>query len=439
MKKSLHMRVFQLMFAAIAATAPGATAQTVVLGTGNPDVDVPAVQYAVDQGGEVVLRGHFSFDRPPTMQTALVSAGYPPATVLVGKAGKAVTISGVGSENDDMTTIEGGTIPFYVEAAGVAVRIQGLRFVRPKGEAILVYAATGLIIASCKIEGVEPLPNKFGSLAIEIDTNGNPPTPTQPGKPENISGTVLIANNDIDVAGGTENDNTLGITVFSVGTSPGSEVDLYVSGNRIRNVTEPAINLRRIGGRAHVEGNVVTTGPISSRVTPQPDAIRIANTGSFEISHNRINCEWPDPDAKGIGVFSQFAVWPMEHANVLDNDVTMLPPPDTMFGNLSAGIDVRGFAQGNTVANNRIRGRARAALAMDVFKGGTPGNNAFIHNRFDDLNASQADLFVYDGVPNTLIVGQKGTVEDHGVNTVIVPFLGSDDPADRDGGDHEGR
>src|SRR5215469_11742686 len=103
-----------------------AAAQTVVVGTGNPDVDVPAVQAAFDQGGEVILRGHFSFNRPPTVQTALANAGYPPATVLVAKA---VAGSGAGSD-DDMTTIEGGTIPFYIDAVGAAVRIQGLRFIR---------------------------------------------------------------------------------------------------------------------------------------------------------------------------------------------------------------------------------------------------------------------------------------------------------------------
>jgi hypothetical protein len=36
-----------------------------VTGTGNPNLDVPAVQEAVDHGGSVVLRGHFFFDMPP--------------------------------------------------------------------------------------------------------------------------------------------------------------------------------------------------------------------------------------------------------------------------------------------------------------------------------------------------------------------------------------
>src|SRR5215469_10058722 len=53
----------------------------VVVGTNNPDVDVPAVQAAVNQPGDVILEGHFSFNRPPAIPTAL--AGYPLATVLV--------------------------------------------------------------------------------------------------------------------------------------------------------------------------------------------------------------------------------------------------------------------------------------------------------------------------------------------------------------------
>jgi hypothetical protein len=120
----------------------------------------------------------------------------------------------------------------------------------------------------------------------------------------------------------------------------------------------------------------------------------------------------------------------MERATVVDNDVTMSPPEGTAFGALRAGVEMRGFAQGNVVLNNRIRGRARAALAVDVFRGGTPGNNAFVLNRFHDFEASRADVFVDFGVTNTFILGQEGTVEDHGVGTVIVPVPDS-------GGHHE--
>jgi hypothetical protein len=34
---------------------------------------------------------------------------------------------------------------------------------------------------------------------------------------------------------------------------------------------------------------------------------------------------------------------------VVDNEVTMSPPDGVVFGDFSAGIDIRGFAQGNVV------------------------------------------------------------------------------------------
>src|SRR5262245_54595550 len=64
--------------------------------------------------------------------------------VLVSKA---VAISGAreGQADDgELTSIDAGTIPFYVEAPGAQVSIQGLRFIRPKGVAVRVYAVSGL-------------------------------------------------------------------------------------------------------------------------------------------------------------------------------------------------------------------------------------------------------------------------------------------------------
>src|SRR6202012_5239744 len=133
------------------ASATNALAQaTVVNGTGNPNVDIPAVQAAVNLGGNVVLRGHFSFNTPPTISTALQTAGFPLATILISNA---VSIPGARADRDDVTTIDAGTIPFYVDAPGVSVAIQKLRFVRPANSAILVYGSTGLVIDSYRIHG----------------------------------------------------------------------------------------------------------------------------------------------------------------------------------------------------------------------------------------------------------------------------------------------
>jgi hypothetical protein len=62
-------------------TTGAASTTTVVVGTGNAITDVAAVQAAVNQGGNVFLKGHFSFDLPPTVPIALAGAagaGYPP-------------------------------------------------------------------------------------------------------------------------------------------------------------------------------------------------------------------------------------------------------------------------------------------------------------------------------------------------------------------------
>lgn len=112
----LKFRVDLVITVAIALATSALAQAAVVIGTGNPGVDVPAVQAAVNLGGEVVLSGHFSFDTPPTIPTALQAVGFPPATILISKA---VAISGAAD-----TIIERGTIPFYVAAPGVSVSIQ---------------------------------------------------------------------------------------------------------------------------------------------------------------------------------------------------------------------------------------------------------------------------------------------------------------------------
>jgi hypothetical protein len=393
------------------STSPHLEAEhaAVVVGTGDPAIDVQAVQDAVDKGGDIVLRGHFSFDRSPTVAVPL--AIYPSATILVSKA---VSITGADEGDDAETTIDGGSIPFFVSAPGARVSVKSLRFVRPISDAVLVYAVSGLDISSCRIEGIVPF--QHAGEAIGINTSGNTPAPTRPGKPENISGTLRVAANFMDVAG-TANDNTLGIVVFSAGTAA-APVHVEISGNRVMNSTERSINVYRIGGQVLIDRNVVTTGAIAGFATGiAPDAIHIVGSGSYRVTRNSVHSRW----AKGAGirVHSQFAVWPIAHAVVEDNDVYMDAPAGTVFGTNSAGIDIWGTAQDNLIKHNRIRGRARAALAVSVFNGGIPANNSFVNNRLRGFEASLADVFVGPGATGTRIVG-RGTVDDHGSGTIIV-------------------
>ena len=47
---------------------------------------------------------------------------------------------------------------------------------------------------------------------------------------------------------------------------------------------------------------------------------------------------------------------------------------------------------------------------------------SFVLNCFDHFEAASADVFVGEGVTDTLILGQKRTSEDYGTNTVVLPF-----------------
>jgi hypothetical protein len=390
----------------------------VVRGTGDPNVDVPAVQAAVNQGGDVILEGDFSFDKEPTQPlAATLGALYVTAAEIL--ISRAVRISGSREDDGPMATINAGTIPFYVDAPGQSVTIERVHFVRPKESAIFVFAVSGLTIASTKIEG--PVPFRGLASGIWVVTGGNLPLPNNPGHPENVSGPLRFESNDLDMYGGSPVDNTLGITVFAVGV-PGAEVDAQVFGNRIRNVTEPAINFRRIAGVARIEHNVIVTDTVVGNA-PRNQAIRVANTGTYVIAHNFIDCRWANAEAEGIGVFSQVPSWPIQNAMVFDNAIDMAAPSGTVFTAFSAGIGVYGYGQGNVVSHNRIRGYARAGIAIPVFPlTGTPAapqDNIFEHNRFVHFTASVADYFVGANALDTHIVG-GGTVEDEGTGTVVV-------------------
>jgi serine/threonine protein kinase len=381
-----------------------------VTGTGDPVRDVRAIQAAVDHGGDITLQGRFSFAVPPTKPIAplLASAWYPSAAeVLISKA---VNISGVRDAKGEMVTIRAGTIPFYVDAPGQRVTIRGVRFIRPTQAAILVRAVRGLEITSSRIEGLAPLSN--GAGGISINTRGEMPLPSSAGNPENVSGHLLIAHNAIDGTGGTALAATAGVTVFSVGRYSDGEADVDIIDNEIRNTSAPTINIRHVLGRVRVVGNTLETSP---ETVGDVDAVRLVDGGSILMANNTVECKWLN--AAGIQVFSPVAEWPTRHVIVEDNDVRMSPPPGTPLGDFSAGISVRGFADGIVVRHNRISGRALAALSMYEFRGGTPADNAFIDNRLQGFDATVADIVIGSGVARGHIVG-SGSVSDHGTATI---------------------
>jgi hypothetical protein len=328
-------------------------------------------------------------------------------------------ISGTLDDLGEMTSIDGGTNPFYVEAPGSHVTIEGLHFTRSKATVIRVVAARGLSIAHNRIEGIVRDGNN--AIAILIGTSPGPPN-VGDGQPENVSGTLWVAHNELDLQT-TAAGNYLSIVAFAVGKSPDQEADLYVSGNRLRNSNERPIDIYAIGGRAYVEGNLITTtsGP-GVNVAPSGNVIQVVGPGSFLIAHNTIDCQWTSGLQAGIRLQTRPGQ-PVSRAVIVDNDVNMSAPEGTTFGATSAAIEVRGASDGNVVLNNRIRGRANFALsvAADTTNGtGSPQNTVFLMNDLTGFTSAQADVFVDAGGANTIVLGGASSVEDHGEGTVVV-------------------
>ncbi len=398
-----------------------------VVGTGDPKVDVPAVQAAVDRGGRVVLKGHFSFDAPPTV-VELPSLWFSGQAMGMVRISKVVAISGTLDDQGEMPIIEGGSNPFYVEAPGAQVTIQGLHFVHSKALVVRVVAAGGLVIAANRIEGVVRDSKFVCGICVGTSPGDVPPNASNLGQSGNVSGTLWIANNDIDMQA-TDGGNYLGIAVSAVGKSPDKEADLYISGNKITNSNERPINIYSVGGRAYIERNVITTtGGLGVNVMPSGDVIHIVGPGSFVIAHNYIDCAWASGLQAGIRLQTR-PDEPVSHAIVVDNDVNMLAPEGTVFGITSAAIEIRGSGDGNMVLNNRIRGRANFAISVAASTPGSadatgvPQNTTFIMNDLTGFKSSRADVFVDADGTNTVVVGRQSTVEDHGAGTVIVPVV----------------
>jgi hypothetical protein len=423
-QRSLHTKpasrilvMLTIVWAAVAAIL--AAQPLVITGTGDPTIDIPAVQAAVDQGGQVTLLGHFSFAAEPTSP---VGETYRRMVTI----SKEVTISGALGANGEMTTVEGGFVPFFGEAPGSRITIQGLHFIRSQGAPIWVFAAAGVVISKCNIEAVEPSA-EFGSYGGILNPVGNgiavksvafAPSAAQPGSPGNFSGDIVLSDNTIDLSG-TSTDQTLGIVAYALGQVPNGEVNLFITGNNLRNVNERVINVNQIGGNVRIERNVIETGSVVGPTSGvQPDAIHAVGGGTYYIARNTVVSEW----ATGAGIRVQGAAGQNEAgAVVIDNDVTMLAPAGTVFDTTSAAIEIRSFAQGNTVINNRVLGWARAALVLVNQNGGTPANNALIMNRLDGFHSSLADVLIDSGVTNTVIVGPQRSINDNGMGTIIVP------------------
>jgi len=369
----------------------GACAQTELIGTGSPAIDVPAIQAAVNQGGNVLLKGTFSFTG--------AGSGSPKRVVTISKN---VNLAGALDDNGDLPLIVNGERPFFVSAPGADVTFEGLRFQTPKTAGISIASVGNLRIANCKFNGI--VPGQVGTETVGFGIFSNP----------GPYGSLTIVDNMID----GQATASFGINgIILVGTAQSIEI----AGNLIQNTSAHGIDLRNVMGDAHVEANTIMTGRFGrgGGVGRFVNAIRCIGLGNYLIEHNTVDFGFEN--AAGIRLAGTVK------AIVRTNKITGSLVDDATPGPQSAAIQVEGTCSENVILNNTLQGRARVAFSvvhsdfpLDKRDGtGDPQVTSLIGNNHELLTASQSDVEVGPVANQTLVVGGNGTIVDLGVGTIV--------------------
>jgi hypothetical protein len=371
-----------------------------VIGQNNATADVPAVQQAVDAGGTVVLHGTFNFVN--------VTLPGPLGSRVILVAG-AVTIRG-----QDATILGGGSAAqggqqavFLIDAPGVDVTIEGLRFVNPHNAAIRVARSGDLRIVDCHVDGMTP---------SVVDT---------PGGPQNAAlaihltggsfGAVSILENRFET-GGTPADSIGGIIM------DGPADRLLIADNRITGTTSHGMDLRNVKGPARIERNIVKTGPVGRSGLPGQfvDALRLIGSGEYLVDRNQFDCGFENAAVVRLGGTKK--------AVIRQNEIIASVPEVKLPGLQSAGVQVQGSANDNEILENRIKGRGRIGISvifsdfrLDKPRGttGNPSATKFQGNNVQHFAPTVATVEIGAAATNTTIVGGSGTLIDNGIGTVV--------------------
>ena len=233
--------ILMICFAVLMGTAV-AQSSVAVTATGNPGVDVPAVQAAVDQGCSIIVTG--PFDRPPATPAGAI---YDRMVTL----SKSVAIWGSSpDESGDLPTIreETGRSSSTLRASRSPFS-DCTSFAQHRARFGCLQPAAWLSsTAGCRHNRIRRIYDAIGAAP-------HPPSATHLGHPGNFS----RPRQSSTMTSIWPRWLVLGPCVLSCSTSedPGQGRVSERFGNKIRNVTEPAINFRVIGGRVYVERNVL--------------------------------------------------------------------------------------------------------------------------------------------------------------------------------------
>jgi hypothetical protein len=382
-----------------------------VTGTGDPAVDVPAVQAAVTAGGEVKLSGTFDF----------------------GPAGQVVISRDVDIRGEDGATVKGGYFTFYsplpalpIAAPGPAVSIRNLVFDGALRAPIYLAYARSVDVHKNRIRNVRPfvtppnpavpIPGFRVQAGVMLGTYYAYRPAVVPGA---FTGRVTVSGNDLDMTG----DAPAQTLCQGVLLTRGWGVKARITDNTIvgcsRNAIEVLDNLKDEAGHGRIDiaENRIHAPAIG---VPYPSANR----------PNGIIAGWFFEPGGAIDPARN-----LEH-HIVENDVTCDGQFSTgIFANTAgvaivenriavAGSGAFGIvlsSPNGRVAENRISGSGLAAINLypyfPAFPALTPSGNRLACDDVSGFTSAVADLLL-SGNDNK-VRGFTGSVLDKGTGNQV--------------------
>ena len=389
-----------------------------VTGNENPELDVKAVQEAVDKGGSVLLKGTFDFGNKGQV-----------------KITKDAEISGeMDSENNPLTKIKGGFWSFHSplpskesapEAPGPKITIQGIHFDGAIWTPIYLAYTSGADISNNKITNVIPFEIKhkwqggdsfwWQSGAVLGTQFINWKKKPFPGA---VTGKLVFQKNNVDLQ--TDKPKvTLGQGVYYQLTWG---ADIEIRDNVFTNVSRNSIEcldnyLDKEGvGRVTIANNRIIT-PIEGCPFPGPTSYPNGIvTGWF---HDMSGGADPSRNSK-ILIIDNY----LETSAELANGIISLGDDPVILNNkivMKGGAKSKGIKQIGSnayVARNKIEGSGEWAMQALTFKVLKGNRNTFAWNDTDNFKAFASD-YLFVGNNNTML-GATSKVVDKGKGNMVL-------------------
>ena len=389
---------------------------SVVTGKGDPDSDIMAVQKAVDQGGSVLLKGTFDFGKDGKV-----------------KISKDVNINGeIDAQGAPVTKIQGGfwtfqsTLPEQLPplAPGPKIGIKGIHFEGALWSPISLPYCGGAEILNNKITKVKPVPmTVFGKEGmyqhegIALVPLFALPKEHQKYQPGAITGTIMIADNDIDLSNDIP-EKTMAQGVLIIGATA---ANTQILRNRVVNCSKNSLESldnypgENGSGMTIFKENVIVTAdkgiPLPTPAAPNgivagwfldmTGATDPARLTKIVATDNQI--ETRGDMSNGIVIFSDGAI-------ITSNHILLKGGP--------GAIGVFHGTSDSVIANNKIEGTGTSAVMLRAFAKLKPRRNVVFGNDFTLFKASMADVFL--GGSGNLVLKKNGKIVDEGQMNLIM-------------------